>query len=339
MDGKSVLVVDDSKSARFAMRRFLERFGCRVETADGGEAALTALRSRRPDFVFLDHLMPVMDGLAVLDRLRQDPATATLPVVLCSSDDGPEFLQQARLHGAVAVMVKPPTARQMKILLEQLRQLPHSIAASPAAAAPAGSVPSVTGRVQIIRDPEVMIEQAVMKALREALPGGAAAVRPATLTPPMRDPIRLSFDPSTAPVATPAERPSSELRTEIEARLQHMTQDLFAQLGEVRAQLARLDAAVASAQQSDDERIESIQAVISARLDRMDLQFDEQLSVLREELLARIEGSAREARAAAIDEAHAVSERVVMNAAKRISDQIAESILNVLKPQVLHQTG
>jgi CheY-like chemotaxis protein len=318
MDGKSVLVVDDSKSARFAMRRLLEKSGCRVETADGGEAALTAVRSQRPDFIFLDHLMPAMDGLAVLERLQQDAATATLPVVLCSSDDSADLRRQARLHGAVAVLVKPPTARQLKTLLEQLRRLPAAIAAQPA-----GGAPSIPGRVQIIRDPEVMIEQAVMKTLREALP----------------DPIRLSFNPAAAPVAAAAQPSPAALDAEIDTRLRQLAQDLSAQLDEVRAQLNQLDVTVVAAQQSDDERIESIQAVIGARLDRMNLQLDEQLSLLREELLARIDDSAREARSAAIEEAHAVSERVVMNAAKRISDQIAESILNVLKPQILHQTG
>jgi PAB1-binding protein PBP1 len=81
------------------------------------------------------------------------------------------------------------------------------------------------------------------------------------------------------------------------------------------------------------------QFLLESRIDRMASHFDSVLDTLRQDLetqyqtqAQRIERIGREARAAAVDEAHAVSERIVMNAAKRISDQVAESVLNVLKP-------
>lgn len=353
MDGRRALVVDDSKSARFAMRRLLEGLGCRVDTADSGEEALAAVRAQPPDLVFLDHIMPVMDGLEVLDRLNQDPATAGLPVVLCSSNDSAEFRQQVRRHGAYEVLVKPPASEQIAALLARLPQAPviHAVAVPPPALV-AKPVP-VPGRVQTIRDPEETIEHAVMKTLRDALPSVTTVPGPPQslpLSPPPAPLTSVAPPPSVQTAMTATERRDPQQRGEIEARLRHITQDLFAQLGEVRAQVSHLEAQVVTAQQAEDDRSESTVAALGERIDSVALRLDEQLRQLREELLARLETQneatrqrlgqiAREVHDAAIEEAHAVSERVVMNAAKRISDQIADSILAVVKSNALHQTG
>ena len=62
--GKRALVVDDSRSARVVLTRMLERYGILVDSADSAEAALDYLKEGRPDVIFMDHLMPGMDGLA-----------------------------------------------------------------------------------------------------------------------------------------------------------------------------------------------------------------------------------------------------------------------------------
>jgi signal transduction histidine kinase/CheY-like chemotaxis protein len=80
-----VLVVDDDPSALALASVALEPGGFDVILADGGRAALRSVRGERPDVVVLDLLMPDVDGFAVLDALRADPATADLPVLVLTS--------------------------------------------------------------------------------------------------------------------------------------------------------------------------------------------------------------------------------------------------------------
>lgn len=136
---KTVLVVDDSKSARFALRRELESRGYHVDTADGAEEAYAYLRSNRPLVVFLDHIMPGIDGLQALEHLKADGATAALPVVICSSNDEAAFLAEARAKGACDMLQKPPQPEHLTRILQALESPSAATRASvviPLAAAP-----------------------------------------------------------------------------------------------------------------------------------------------------------------------------------------------------------
>jgi len=133
------------------------------------------------------------------------------------------------------------------------------------------------------------------------------------------------------------------LRDEMEARMRKITQDLFVQIGELKAQLAHVDAASQSGR--DEQHLREVAArAVEPQLDALTRNIDSLLTRLRgdvDELLAvqnqRIDQLSQSLRQAVIEEAHAVSERVMMNAAQRISDQIAESILRVLKPAAAAQ--
>ncbi len=81
-----VLVVDDQKVPRMAVSRMLEDAGHEVSTADGGEAGLALARSILPDVVILDVNMPGMDGFAVVEQLKADPATAPTPVIFLTAE-------------------------------------------------------------------------------------------------------------------------------------------------------------------------------------------------------------------------------------------------------------
>ena len=82
MSAKRALVVDDSKSARVVLSRMLEKYGIAVDTADSAESALDYLERERPDVVFMDHLMPGMDGLQAVKIIKANPATATIPIMM-----------------------------------------------------------------------------------------------------------------------------------------------------------------------------------------------------------------------------------------------------------------
>ncbi|MBX6420009.1 MAG: response regulator [Nevskia sp.] len=308
MGTKTALVVDDSKSARFALRKALESFGYRVDTAESADDAYLMLRSQRPDVVFLDHLMPGCDGFEALRELQRNPRTAGLPVVLCSSNEGDEFVRRARAAGAAEVLPKPASAEQIRAVLERLERL-HG----PASPAPSSS------KVLPIREPEVTIEQAVMRNLRDALP---------------------ALDPETPREAVPgpgaaSARELERLRETLDARLRGITQDWYVQVAEIKAQLTHLAAAGVRdeeclrelATRAVELQLDAVLQQLETQLERLRAGFDERIRAQDQ----RLDQLAASLRQAVVEEAHAVAERAVMNAAARISSQLADSILHALK--------
>ncbi len=103
---KRALVVDDSKSARLVLRRMLERHDLAVDTVESAGQALDFLIHHRPDAIFMDHMMPGMDGFEAVKAIKNNPATATIPVMMYTSKGGDLYLGQARALGAVGVLPK-----------------------------------------------------------------------------------------------------------------------------------------------------------------------------------------------------------------------------------------
>jgi two-component system, chemotaxis family, chemotaxis protein CheY len=81
-----VLVVDDESSVRFVLRKILEAAGHEVLEASDGAAALACVANCRPQLVMTDVKMPVMSGQELVARLRSDPATASIPIIVVSSE-------------------------------------------------------------------------------------------------------------------------------------------------------------------------------------------------------------------------------------------------------------
>lgn len=92
----SVLLVDDDPDVRLLMTLILETGGCSVSEAGDGEAAWALLRTQPlPNIVVTDLLMPVMSGVELIQRMRSEPLTADLPIVVVSSDPGSDEGAQA----------------------------------------------------------------------------------------------------------------------------------------------------------------------------------------------------------------------------------------------------
>jgi len=108
-----ILVVDDEPDERFLVSRALRKQGHDVTVAENGAAGLTATREWAPDLVVTDIMMPVMDGVEFIRRLRGDPATAGIPILAASGD--------THLAGAAdAVLEKPYQDHRLVMLVSSL---------------------------------------------------------------------------------------------------------------------------------------------------------------------------------------------------------------------------
>jgi CheY-like chemotaxis protein/anti-sigma regulatory factor (Ser/Thr protein kinase) len=111
---KTVLVVDDDPDIAQLVRMQLESNGYRVLTASRGHKALEMVRGDQVDLIVLDRILPDVDGLDILDELKGDPSTATIPIIMLTivEDDG-----EAMARGASAYLIKPVNEQ---LLLEQV---------------------------------------------------------------------------------------------------------------------------------------------------------------------------------------------------------------------------
>ena len=122
--GKRALIVDDSRSARVILSRMLEQHGMAVDTAESAEQALEYLHQQRPDVIFMDHLMPGMDGFQAVQVIKGDPQTASIPLMMYTSQEGELYVSQARALGAVGVLPKTVRPVDVSRVLYQLHLLP-----------------------------------------------------------------------------------------------------------------------------------------------------------------------------------------------------------------------
>jgi CheY-like chemotaxis protein len=113
-----VLVVDDEFGIAELIDAVLTDEGHRVLTAINGRQGLAMMAKERPDLVFLDYMMPVMDGAEVLSAMAGDPSVAKVPVVLMSSM--PETTVAERCSGYTAFMRKPFKIAQVVTLTVKL---------------------------------------------------------------------------------------------------------------------------------------------------------------------------------------------------------------------------
>jgi CheY-like chemotaxis protein len=198
--GKRALIVDDSRSARVILSRMLEQHGMAVDTAESAEQALEYLQQNRPDVIFMDHLMPGMDGLQAVQLIKSDAQTATIPLMMYTSQEGELYVSQARALGAVGVLPKTVRPVDVSRVLYQLHLLPDrrqqrsalfdARAAAAAAAAAGQSVDTtLTAGADLASEGESLVatgavgDTAVATAAASPLGApGAWAVPPAVLS-------------------------------------------------------------------------------------------------------------------------------------------------------------
>jgi len=107
------MVVDDNLNLVDILRIMLESKGFNVRCAYSGKDLFAGLEELKPDLILLDILMPKMDGLEVLNRLKCNPATASIPVILQTVKGKPEDVIEGYKKGAAYYITKPFTKDQL----------------------------------------------------------------------------------------------------------------------------------------------------------------------------------------------------------------------------------
>jgi twitching motility two-component system response regulator PilG len=117
--GLKVLVVDDSKTIRRTAETLLAREGCEVFTAVDGFDALSKVADHRPDIIFVDIMMPRLDGYQACSLIKRSKAFRSIPVIMLSSKDGLFDRARGRIVGSEHYLTKPFTRDELLSAIEQ----------------------------------------------------------------------------------------------------------------------------------------------------------------------------------------------------------------------------
>jgi twitching motility two-component system response regulator PilH len=119
---KIILVVDDSPTERFFLTDLLTKSGYEVLTAENGDDALAKIRLERPALIVMDVVMPGSSGFQITRALNRDPATQSIPVILCTSKSTETDRIWGLRQGARDYVTKPVDAKE---LLAKIAELVH----------------------------------------------------------------------------------------------------------------------------------------------------------------------------------------------------------------------
>ena len=104
---KTILIADDDEDLRLLVQVTLENPAYRILTAVDGCQALDTVNHHRPDLLIIDWMMPGLNGCEAVTQLRQNPHTATIPVVMLTARDGLEAQEQMASLALAGYLVKP----------------------------------------------------------------------------------------------------------------------------------------------------------------------------------------------------------------------------------------
>jgi twitching motility two-component system response regulator PilG len=113
LNGLKILVVDDSKTIRRTAETLLTKEGCQVFTAIDGFDALSKIADHQPDLIFVDIMMPRLDGYETCSLIKHNKMFKDTPVVMLSSKDGLFDRARGRIVGSEQYLTKPFTKDEL----------------------------------------------------------------------------------------------------------------------------------------------------------------------------------------------------------------------------------
>ncbi|OUS37140.1 hypothetical protein A9R00_11165, partial [Oleispira antarctica] len=119
---KNALIVDDSRSARIMLQRLLEKMNVVSLAVESAEEAIEYLEDKRPDVIFMDHMMPGMDGLEATQTIKNNPKTESIPTIMYTSKEGDGYNTLAKSHGASGVLPKPANQQAVMAVIDSLAE-------------------------------------------------------------------------------------------------------------------------------------------------------------------------------------------------------------------------
>lgn len=108
-----VMVIDDSNTIRRSAEIFLKQAGCEVILAEDGFDALSKIASHLPDVIFVDIMMPRLDGYQTCSLIKRNPRFKSTPVIMLSSKDGVFDRARGRMVGSDQYLTKPFTQESL----------------------------------------------------------------------------------------------------------------------------------------------------------------------------------------------------------------------------------
>lgn len=113
LDGLKVMVIDDSKTIRRTAETLLKKSGCEVVTATDGFEALSKILEHRPNIIFVDIMMPRLDGYQTCALIKNNKLFKETPVIMLSSKDGLFDRARGRIVGSEQYLTKPFTKDEL----------------------------------------------------------------------------------------------------------------------------------------------------------------------------------------------------------------------------------
>lgn len=113
LNGMKVMVVDDSKTIRRTAETLLKKEGCDVVTATDGFEALSKITDQNPDIIFVDIMMPRLDGYQTCALIKNNSVYKGTPVIMLSSKDGLFDKARGRIVGSEQYLTKPFTKEEL----------------------------------------------------------------------------------------------------------------------------------------------------------------------------------------------------------------------------------
>ena len=132
---RTIMVVDDNHDIVEILRTMLEENGFNVGCAYSGQELFTSLEEQKPDLILLDIMMPKMDGLEVLNRLKRNPSTSSIPVILVTAMVRYENIIRGYRMEADYYITKPFTEIQLLTGINLLLSRPDTQPSPPTASA------------------------------------------------------------------------------------------------------------------------------------------------------------------------------------------------------------